>query len=398
MNILWRSCKFAAKLQPLQHPISITHISSVSPLGSKTEDVWQSYRSGTSFFSEKHGVKVAALSKDLEVAIASLRKENHAYKNLDRAVLLALLAVKHPQIKEILPTERVGVNIGSSRGATSLFESYHKQFITENKVSPFTSPTTTTGNISSWVGQELGLDGISIDQSVTCSTAMHALLNGIAWLQADMADAFIVGGTEAALTPFTSAQMQAMKLYSKSPNKLACESMRFQKKKNTMILGEGAAIAVLERGVSEKTKAVVVGYGFASEALEHNSSISENADCFQKSMQRALTLAELETIDAIVMHAPGTVKGDKAEKNAIDIVFKNRLPLLTSNKWLVGHTFAASGILSIEMAILMLQHNKFIENPFFANARHLPKQLKTIMINAVGFGGNAVSIILQKPS
>lgn len=381
----------------MQHPISITQISSVSPLGSKTEDVWQSYRSGTSFFSEKQGVKVAALSKDLEVAIASLRKENHAYKNLDRAVLLALLAVKHPQTKEILPTERVGVNMGSSRGATGLFEAYHKQFINEQKVSPFASPTTTTGNISSWVGQELGIDGISIDQSVTCSTAMHALLNGIAWLQADMADAFIVGGTEAALTPFTIAQMQAMKLYSKSSNTLACESMCFQKKKNTMILGEGAAVAVLERGVSEKAKAVIMGYGFASEKLEHNSSISENAVCFQKSMQRALDLASLETVDAIVMHAPGTVKGDLAEKNAIDSVFKKQLPLLTSNKWQVGHTFAASGMLSIEMAVLMLQHNKFLENPFFANARHLPKQLKTILINAVGFGGNAVSIIISKP-
>jgi 3-oxoacyl-(acyl-carrier-protein) synthase len=114
-------------------------------------------------------------------------------------------------------------------------------------------------------------------------------------------------------------------------------------------------------------------------------------------MKRALENASIETVDAIVMHAPGTVKGDLAEKKAIDIVFKNELPLLTSNKWLVGHTFAASGMLSIEMAVLMLQHNNFIENPFFENAIRLPKTLNTIMINAVGFGGNAVSIIISKP-
>jgi len=78
-------------------------------------------------------------------------------------------------------------------------------------------------------------------------------------------------------------------------------------------------------------------------------------------------------------------------------VFEAKLPLLTSNKWMLGHTFAASGMMSIEMGIHMLQHNSFIENPFYANARHLPKELKTIMINAVGFGGNAVSIILSKP-
>jgi 3-oxoacyl-(acyl-carrier-protein) synthase len=115
-------------------------------------------------------------------------------------------------------------------------------------------------------------------------------------------------------------------------------------------------------------------------------------------MKRALSSAGLKTVDAIVMHAPGTAKGDRAEKNAIDIVFeKQQLPLLTSNKWMLGHTFGASGLFSVELAVLMLQHNTFIENPFYSNARHLPEQLKTIMVNAVGFGGNAVSVILQKP-
>ena len=165
-----------------------------------------------------------------------------------------------------------------------------------------------------------------------------------------------------------------------------------------MVLGEAASMAVLEKGISERTMAVIAGYGFASEKLTHNSSISENAECFQKSMARALENALIDTVDAIVLHAPGTVKGDVAEKNAIDLVFGKQLPLLTSNKWLMGHTFAASGMLSVEMAVLMLQKNKFIENPFYANARHLPQELKTIMVNAVGFGGNAVSIILEKPN
>ena len=83
--------------------------------------------------------------------------------------------------------------------------------------------------------------------------------------------------------------------------------------------------------------------------------------------------------------------------NSIKAVFGKELPLLTSNKWLVGHTFGASGMLNIEMAILMLKRNRFIENPFFSNERHLPKELKTILVNAVGFGGNAVSIIISKP-
>jgi len=381
----------------LQPPISISAIASVSAFGASTEKVWQRYRDGVPLFSEFEGTLISKVASEIETEIQQIKDSNDRYKNVDRTVLLAILAAKKGWEKLDIRSANLGVNIGSSRGATGLFEKYHQDFQQHGKVSPFTSPTTTLGNISSWVAQELGTTGVAIDHSVTCSTAMHAMLNGIAWLQAEMADGFLVGGSEAALTPFTIAQMKALKLYSNSRHRMACESMRFQKKENTMVLGEGAAVAYLERGVSQRTKAVIAGFGFASEILTHNSSISENADCFQHSMQRAMENADLKTVDAIVLHAPGTVKGDIAEKNAIDLVFGRQLPLLTSNKWLLGHTFATSGMLSVEMAVLMLQHNKFIENPFFPNARHLPKELKTVMVNAVGFGGNAVSIILQKP-
>ncbi|OAB80025.1 beta-ketoacyl synthase N-terminal-like domain-containing protein [Cochleicola gelatinilyticus] len=385
----------------MNQPISITGISSVSALGVTPLEVWKTYCAQQPVFSTKEFGDVEAVVSKItskgEAILQQLQKEKDAYKKLDRSVLLAIAAAKSAFTSEQFQKQHLGINIGSSRGATQLFENYHSDFLKHQKVSAYTSPTTTLGNISSWVGQELGIDGVEIGHSVTCSTALHALLNGVAWLQADMADAFIVGGSEAALTPFTMAQMNALKLYSTSENALACESMRFPKKKNTMILGEGAAVAVLEKGISERTVAVISGYGYASETLVHNSSISEDAKCFQKSMKMALQKAGLETVDAVVLHAPGTVKGDLAEYNAIEACFGKNKPLLTSNKWMVGHTFGASGMLSIEMATFMLMHNRFIENPFYENAGHFPKQLKHILVNAVGFGGNAVSIIITKP-
>lgn len=384
----------------MRTPIYISGISSVSALGASSAEVWQSYVQGKALFEKKKmgaiTISVSCVSSEIEQEIEMLQAENSAYKNLDRSVLFALLVARKAFAGRSFPKKNLGINIGSSRGATALFENYHSQFQKTQKVSPYASPTTTLGNISSWVGQELGTQGVEIGHSVTCSTALHAVLNGIAWLQADMADAFVVGGSEAALTPFTVSQMQALKLYSTSQNESACESMRFQKINNTMVLGEGAAVAVLEKEKTVTTQAQIIGFGFASEILEHNSSISENATCFQESMQKALEMAAVDTVDVIVMHAPGTVKGDAAEKNAIDGVFGKKLPLLTSNKWMIGHTFGASGMMSIEMAVLMLQHNKFIENPYFENARHLPKELKTVLVNAVGFGGNAVSILLSK--
>lgn len=382
----------------MHQPISIRAISSISALGSNPSQVWSSYLSKKSFFSKLDSNKwVSKITSETEKEISFLKDEVHAYKNIDRTTLLAIKATRNLFVDGAFPKKNLGVNIGSSRGATQLFEKYYSQFNQNQKISAYTSPTTTLGNISSWVAQDISVDGVAIDHSVTCSTAMHALLNGIAWLKSDMADSFLVGASEAALTPFTLAQMDALKLYSKSENSLACESMRLEKMHNTMVLGEGAALAILERGVSENSLALIAGYGFASEILKHNSSISKNADCFQKSMKRALNSAKLKSVDAIIMHAPGTVKGDQAEKNAIDAIFGKQLPLLTSNKWILGHTFGASGMFSIELATMMIQQNTFIENPFFSNKRHLPNQLKTVMVNAVGFGGNAVSVILQKP-
>ena len=97
----------------------------------------------------------------------------------------------------------------------------------------------------------------------------------------------------------------------------------------------------------------------------------------------------------MVMHAPGTIKGDSSELLAIEKVFGNKIPLMTSNKWKLGHTFASSGLLSMELAVMMLQKQKFISTPFKNNTDL--KEIKKVLVNAVGFGGNAVSVLLTLP-
>ncbi len=76
------------------------------------------------------------------------------------------------------------------------------------------------------------------------------------------------------------------------------------------------------------------------------------------------------------------------------LLFGENLPAMTSNKWKIGHTFGASGVLSLELAVLMLQHQEFIPVPFSSISKS-PKRLKNILVNAVGFGGNAVSILIN---
>lgn len=383
----------------MKTPVYITSIASVSPLGKTSEEIWEQYKDPKHLISS-HDFNGAAgyaafLPKKLKEEIEKFRDSKPHFKNLDESVLFAVFASREAVKRSDWNLGgNIGINIGSSRGATQLFEKYHASFLNTQKAEILASPSTTLGNISSWVAQDLQSSGPEISHSVTCSTGLHAVLNGIAWLQAGMADKFLVGGSEAALTPFTIAQMKAMKIYASQDLDFPCRALDMEKTRNSMILGEAAGVLCLENN-PEKSIAKISGIGYATEKLKHSVSISANAECFQKSMKMAIGTIPMDEIDAIVMHAPGTEKGDKAEVNAIREVFGVHHPALTSNKWKIGHTFGASGILSLELAILMLEHQEFITVPF-SEFQKAPNQLRNILVNAVGFGGNAVTILVNK--
>ncbi len=383
----------------MSQTISITAIASVSPLGNSSEMIWKNYLNTDHCFTtlelDHKATAIAELDTDSKQLVEELRQSDLKYKSLDNSVLYAMVASRKAIQKAGWTKDVVfGINIGSSRGATDLFEKHYQEYLETGKAHTLASPTTTLGNISSWVSHDLQSSGPEISHSITCSTALHALLNGVAWLKSGMSNKFLVGGSEAPLTDFTIAQMRALKIYSNSTEAYPNRALDLNKKQSTMILGEGAGVCCLEIGKKENALAYIEGVGYATEILEHNISISAEATCFQKSMKMALENTDLSEVDAIVMHAPGTIKGDLTEYKAIEKIFGEALPLLTTNKWKIGHTFGASGILSLELAILMMQHNTFIGVPFAATQTQT-KPIKKVLVNAVGFGGNAVSVLLS---
>lgn len=379
----------------------INGFASISALGETASKIWNSYLNSKANFNhlkfQNQTYPVSSVKETIKNKIADLKLENKSYKHLDKSVLLGILAARNltHQLRSIkaFSLDDTGVNLGSSRGATGLFEEHYKNFLNKGKVASRTSPTTTLGNLSSWVAQDIGTQGAVISHSITCSTALHGILNAAAWLKSGMAKQFIVGGTEAPLTAFTIAQLEALKLYSTINEDLACQSLNYSKKTNSLVLGEAACVFALSIQ-AENAIAKISGMGYANEAIKHSIAISTDAKCFQNSMKMALKQANLNHVDTIVMHAPGTIKGDVAELKAIEKTFKT-MPFLTTNKWKIGHTYAASGAMSLELAILMLQHQECIQNPFYNNAK-TPNSLNHIMVNAVGFGGNAVSLIVSK--
>lgn len=376
-------------------PVSIVSIGSVSPLGSSPGEVWQSYLDERPYITTGAlNVPVAQLSPRQTDEVAAVRNSDPNYRHLDNSVLYAILASRRALENAGWNDGAFGINIGSSRGATGLFEKHHSEFINTGTTGAHTSPATTLGNIASWVAQDVKSSGPDISHSITCSTALHAVLNGVAWLNSGMADKFLVGGSEAPLTPFTIAQMQGMKIYSQENGEYPCRALDLDKKTSTMVLGEGAAMACLEAGKSPNALAFIEGMGYATETLEHGASLSATAECLQKSMRMATKYIDVSEIDVVVMHAPGTIKGDFSEFRALQEVFGDSLPLLTTNKWKLGHTFGASGLMSLELAVMMLQQNRFIGTPFYQ--QQSGRDITKILVNAVGFGGNAVTILVSK--
>jgi 3-oxoacyl-[acyl-carrier-protein] synthase II len=387
----------------MQEKIIITGMGSISSMGSTQEEIWKNYCTQTTRITpccfNNCDTWVGKLHPNQEELLKNLRKENPQFRRLDKTVLLSIISARQAVKNAGWGEEKnISINLGSSRGATQLFEKYHKNFVQnkEDRLTPLVSPTTTLGNISSWVAYDIGSKGASFSHSITCSTALHSILNGIAWLTSGMTTKFMAGGAEAPLSDFTIAQMRALRIYSEEKGSFPSLPIEKNKTTNSLVLGEGAAVFCLEKDKGQHRQATIQGFGFSTELIEHNVSLSAEAECLKEAMKMALKNANLETVDSIVMHAPGTLKGDVSEYKAIQHLFGEKIPHLISTKYTTGHTFGASGAISIELAILMLKNKKLMNLPYESFSAGNKNNPTNIMVNATGFGGNAVSIILSK--
>lgn len=378
-------------------PFFINHFSAISPLGMDVDslsDAW--FDANTSLKLDADlGVFSGKLESYCSEVISELRRSEKRYKHLDRSALLAIAVSR--QLRSFVAVGDIpdtGINIASSRGATTVFEESYKHFLKTGESSVQTSPSTTLGNISSWVAQDLGFPGINFSHSVTCSSGLHALLNGMAWIGSGMSKQFLVGAAEAPLTAFTVSQMQGMNVYSDENSNFPCRAMDISKQRNTMVLGEGAVSCLLSSEKTSNDAVCVSGYGFAAERLESPTSLSKSGFCLVESMEMALRGIEKENIDVVITHAPGTLRGDESELTALKAVFGESLPFLANTKWKIGHTFGASGLFNLVLGMEMLRKQQVPYQPFLDQVS--PTQIRSVLLNAVGFGGNAVSVVLTR--
>jgi len=246
------------------------------------------------------------------------------------------------------------------------------------------------------------IGGIIDTINTACSSSANAFLLGARLIQTGRADRVIVGGADS-IAKYTVNGFNSLMILSDE----ACKP--FDENRTGVSLGEGAAYLVLESEVSacNKTKiAELTGFGNSNDA-HHPSTTSEDAIGPILSMERALEMTGIkpDLIDYINAHGTGTENNDITETVALNTVFQ-KVPPYNSTKSYTGHTLAAAGSLEAILSLLSLKNNELYpslrcEEPIKTHlskpiSEFEKKELKNVMSNSFGFGGNCTSLIFSK--
>jgi len=374
--------------------INIQGYGSVSAAGNDPPAAWIAYTAGepTWLVDGDTGLPVYRVKNlPTEGKLAEFTATNSS----DRASVLALHAAEQAVNQAGWKNEDFSIIVGCSRGPTVSWEESYDEFLEHGQVKPLTSPRTTLGGIGFALSKYFGTSALASSLSVTCSSGMHAILHGLALLRAGMAKRVLVGGAEAPLTTFTLRQLEALRIYAGVPEAGNHACLPFSEPATGMVVGEGAGFVALSMGGLSSTGTDVPDFSGTStdvpemtlEALtftQENSptatGISTKGQGLQKTMNEILS--DYGQPDIIIAHAPGTKRGDAAEAAAIKAVFGDQPPPITSYKPFTGHTFGASGPLAITAALSAIEAGN----------------IESALINATGFGGNVVSILVDAPA
>ena len=254
------------------------------------------------------------------------------------------------------------------------------------------------------------LKGINFTISGACASGSHAIGIGYLLIRQGLQDIIICGGAQE-INPESTASFDALNAFSTRESEPEKASRPFDRDRDGLVPSGGAATLILESYESAvkrgaKIYGEVAGYGFSSNG-EHISL--PNVDGPARAITMALKDAQIQpsAIDYINAHATSTLAGDSNEAKAIDSIFKNSRPLVSSTKSMTGHEMWMGGASEIVYSSLMME-NSFIapninlENPDETTgclniASHtIQKEINVFLSNSFGFGGTNSALIVRK--
>ena len=355
----------------MQNKVVVTGLGLISALGNNVNDCVAAF--------EKHQSGVAKIKRlktnHVELSVAEIKSTNAELaaiaglsEELSRSILLSYIATK--EAIATLPANfsadfRTAYISATTVGGMDKTETFYENYV-DDKNAPNIEFIRhhDCGKITDFVAKEIGIKGMVTTISTACSSSANAIALGTRMIKQNLLDIAIVGGVDA-LTKFTLNGFNTLQI-------LDTEQCRpLDESRVGLNLGEGAAYLVLmsenvAKQLNQEIFCNVVGYHNANDSF-HQTALSDDAKGPTLAMQGALKKSGLQAndIDYINMHGTGTRNNDNAEGLAIQSIFKDKIPKLSSTKSFTGHTLGASGAVEAVFSALAIKHGIVFPNYSF---------------------------------
>jgi len=396
--------------------VAITGIGVVSPVGNNLEEYWQALvegRSGigpiTSIPTERLNIRIAAEVKN---HVPEQNFDARIVPLLDRFAQFAVIAARHAVSDAGLIfgeelAQATATIVGTGVGGQNTLDDGYFRLYGQNaaRLHPFTIPRLMVNAGASHISMDLGLRGPTFAVASACASGTHAIGVAFDMIRSGRAAVALAGGAEACLTVGTLKGWEALRV-------LSADTCRpFSRTRSGLVLGEGAAILVLElldRAIARNARiyAELRGFGMSADAAD---IIAPNAEGSARAIRAALDDARIaeDSIDYINAHGTGTMLNDATETQAIRAVFgahADRLAI-SSSKAVLGHGLGAAGALEAAATALAIQRRvmpptaNFEESDPACDLDVIPniareQRIRCAVSNSFAFGGlNAVLVL-----
>jgi 3-oxoacyl-(acyl-carrier-protein) synthase len=369
----------------------------------------QQARTGIShirYYETSYAGKLPAAEVRHDTEELKLSLSRHPEPSVTRTSLLALHAAHEAiQNSSLTPAQLSSAEtalVGATTvGGMCLTDELYHDALAKDKGTPFLS-SYDYASVTLAIQERYGIRGETATINTACSSSANAIIYGARLLQHGFCKRVIAGGAES-LAKFTINGFNALNILSSK----ACAP--FDRDRNGLNLGEGAAFLVMEKEEDlngKKVYAELKGYGNKNDAYHPSSNSPEGLGPFL-SMKEALEISGLDAsdIDYINAHGTGTENNDETESRAMIRLFP-KVPPFSSTKSYTGHALGAAGAIEAVYSILNLEHqeiyaslsffNPIPETGLFPVSQYEKRPVKHVMSNSFGFGGNCSTLIFSK--
>ncbi len=404
--------------------VVVTGMGAITPTGLSVAQFWDSVKEGKTGFAPITRFDTEGFKCHIAAEVKGFDGKNFmdfkAAKRMELFSQYAVAAAKEALLDSGIDMEkedpyRVGTAIGSGIGSLQAMEREHKKLLEKgpSRINPLLVPLMICNMAAGNVSIQFGLKGKSINCVTACATGTNTIGDAYRAVQYGEADIMAAGGCEASVTPIGIGGFTALTALSSVDDPAKC-SLPFDKNRSGFVMGEGAAVVILEelehaKARGAKIYAEVVGYGCSSDAY-HITSPEETGAGAARAMTNAMEDAGVkpEEITYINAHGTATHHNDLFETRAIKLAFQEHAKNLkiNSTKSMVGHLLGAAGAIEFVTCVKELQEGYLHRTVGYTTPDEeldldyckeaVTGDFPYALSNSLGFGGHNASLLVAK--